>query len=127
MEALMHNASTLIAFLAGLSVATERVVEVIKGLPGISAFLTVDRAGTAEEARKATVQLVAIVVGSILAAMTYGQLPAQATLPHGGWQVYTLFGVMASGGSGLWNSALDIVRETNTQKQLITEKLKAGA
>jgi len=33
---------------------------------------------------------------------------------------------MASGGSGLWNSALDIAREVNRQKQLVTEQLKAN-
>jgi len=31
---------------------------------------------------------------------------------------------MASGGSGFWNSALDIVRAVNTQKQLMTDKRK---
>jgi hypothetical protein len=38
-----------------------------------------------------------------------------------------VFGAMASGGSGIWNSAVDIMREVNTQKQIVTDKMKRTA
>jgi len=44
---------------------------------------------------------------------------------YSGFWACLVFGAMASGGSGMWNSALDIVREINQQKQIVTEALKA--
>jgi len=122
----MENWAPLFAFVSGLSVATERITEVIKGLPWISSWLAVDKAGTAEEFRKAVVQLLAIVVGSCVASQTYGLVASSLRLPEGTFLIYVLCGALASGGSGLWNSALDIVREANKQKQILTDKLKSN-
>jgi len=122
----MGNWTALFAFISGLSVATERITEVIKGLPGISTWLAVDKTGTAEEFRKAIVQLLAIVVGSVVASQTYDVVASSLSLPSGRPTIYILCGALASGGSGLGNSALDIVRETNKQKQILTDKLKSS-
>jgi hypothetical protein len=37
---------------------------------------------------------------------------------------FLLLGALAAVGSGIWNSALDILREVN--KQMLTDKLKAS-
>ena len=89
-------------------------------------MLAVQRAdgSTAEEFRKAFIHIVAILVGTILASMAQDQLSTVLGLSYSGFWVYLLFGAMASGGSGLWNSALDIVREVNKQKQIWTDRLK---
>ena len=94
------------------------------GLPLVSKWLSQDMEGAAEEFRKAAVHIVAIVIGAILAYVTKDQAPA--TLPFlktGGPAIYLVFGAMAAGGSGLWNSALDILRETSKQKKALTDSL----
>jgi hypothetical protein len=111
--------NVLTAF-AALSVATERITETIKGFPGLSRWFAVERpvGSMAEEARKASVHVVAIIVGMLLARTVGDSLPL--VNPDSSWWVFVMYGAMASGGSGVWNSALDIVREVNKQKQMIT-------
>lgn len=123
---LMNSLTAWIAFVAGLSVATERVTEIVKGYWGRVAFEREDDP-KAEEKRKARIQILAIVVGAGLSFITYQQIQPALKLPVDTWSrvaVCVVFGAMASGGSGLWNSALDIVREANKQKQVLTDKLK---
>ena len=123
----MNSLTTLFAFLATLSLATERITEVVKGLPILSGWLAVEKApgSSAEALRKACVQVLAIAIGSLLTAMTQDQLSTATGLHATGFWAFLLFGAMASGGSGLWNSALDIVRDVNRQKQMLTDQLKA--
>ena len=122
----MDKLTTLLAFLAALSLATERITETVKGLPGLSRWFAVARpsGSDAEEFRKASIQILAMVVGTALAFVTGDQLSVAAGLPINGLWGGFVFGAMASGGSGLWNSALDIVREFNRQKQIVTEQMK---
>ncbi len=120
----MENVTGLLAFLAALSLATERITEVIKGTPLLSRWFVDEKAGGWEEARKASIQVLAILIGTILTRLTQDQLPSMVGLNYSGGWICLLFGAMASGGSGIWNSALDIVREVNKQKQVLTEKLK---
>jgi hypothetical protein len=120
--------TAFLTFLATLSLATERITEAVKGLPGLSLWLAAERpAGALEEARKASIHLIAIMVGTVLTAMTQQQLQSVLGWSVTGFWPCFLFGAMASGGSGLWNSALDIAREVNRQKQLYTNELKAKA
>jgi hypothetical protein len=126
----MEHLTSMLAFLAALSVATERITEMIKGLSG---FLTGDGDKPnvlpnpkLERRRKLAIQFLAVLIGSLLSWLTYGQLQKTLGLEGVTPAVCVLFGAMASGGSGLWNSALDIVREVNRQKQMISDKLKAA-
>lgn len=117
----MDKLTAWIAFVAALSVATERITEIVKGFVP---WLTQDKKGPLEELRKALIQILAVAIGTLLAALTYGQMQSALNLQGApGWMCFVL-GAMASGGSGLWNSALDIVREINRQKQVLTDKLK---
>jgi hypothetical protein len=117
----------LVSFFAALSVATERITEVIKGLPGLSEWFGVDKTGTKEELRKVSVQFVAVASGTLVSYLMLDAISNQANF-HAYADHKLLFsfvsGLLASGGSGVWNSALDIVREVNTQKQLVTDKMK---
>jgi hypothetical protein len=120
----MNNVTNLLSFFAALSVATERITEIIKGLPGLSNwFAREDLKATAEEFRKVSVQLVAVLAGMVVSYLVRDQITAQLHLSLQ-WYSYVVLGAISSGGSGLWNSALDIVREVNTQKQLVTAGMK---
>ena len=122
----MDKLTAFLGFLTALSLATERITETIKGLPVLSGWLAVEqKAASAEEFRKAALHILAIGIGTTLVALTLDQLSTAAGTKFSGPWVPLLFGAMASGGSGMWNSALDIVREVNKQKQLVTEKLKS--
>jgi len=126
----MSQLTTLLSFLAALSVATERITEIVKGIPGLSSWFSVDRkpGSVAEEFRKASVQIVALLSGTLVAYVSRDPLASQLNIQSADIHLYMYFilGAMASGGSGIWNSALDIVREVNTQKQIATAKLQSG-
>lgn len=122
----MDKLTALLTLLTTLSLATERITEAIKGFPGLSLWLATERPpGALEEARKASIHIIAMAAGTILTAMTRTQLESVLGWSLTGFWPCFLFGAMASGGSGLWNSALDIAREFNRQKQLVTNQLKA--
>ena len=122
----MDRLTILLSFFAALSVATERITEIIKGLPGLSRWFAVEQpAGShTEELRKASVQFVALLAGTLVTYLVRDPLATQFGLKDLPSYCYPIFGAMASGGSGIWNSALDIVREVNRQKKIATEKLK---
>jgi hypothetical protein len=115
------NISNVVGFVAGLAVATERVTEFIKNLPGVSAFLsTPQKTRTVEDMRVAAVHVLAAVVGALIC----WQMPPEfmhglnPRLPQT-WATYAFFGVLASGGAGFWNSALDTFRAVKTTKQAL--------
>jgi hypothetical protein len=123
----VNSVTTLVGFVAGLSVATERLTEVIKGVPGISSLLAVDMKGSKEELRKAVIHVVAIAIGAFLTYLSYSQIATAIGSQSVNIGVCLLFGAMAAGGSGMWNSVLDIVRGVNKQKQIATDQLAASA
>jgi hypothetical protein len=100
----------------------------IKGVPGLSRWFAVERpdGSTREEFRKASIQCVALLVGTLVAYLVREPLSKQFGIGEFNSYLYWIFGAMASGGSGVWNSLLDIVREVNRQKKITTEKLKAA-
>jgi hypothetical protein len=125
----MNTITALLGFLAALSVATERITETIKGLPGISKWLTAEASAgtTREEFRKAAIHVIAIAVGTLLAWLVKDQLPVDFPLKIKDFPTAVVFGAITSGGSAIWNSALDIAREVNKQKQLLTTQLEPAA
>jgi len=110
-----------LAMLAALSVATERITEVIKTMPLLSRWFADEKEDPdTEKLRKLSIHLLAIAIGALLAY----QLPSVDGLPTNDWYICLIYGAMASGGSGIWNSALDIVREFNKQKQMVSDQMK---
>lgn len=99
-----------VSLLAALSVATERLVEIIKGsIPWLNA-----PAGDAKQEgwRQAALHVLAAVAGIVTAWMANsvitGTIPGQ-WLTGGG---IIVIGLLASGGSGFWNSILSYVKAT---------------
>jgi hypothetical protein len=128
----MDTLSSFIALMVTLSMATERVTEAIKGFPILSLFLAQDKkAGSwQEEARKAAIHIIAIAVGTGFAYAAQGPICSALKLapqPHDAWGLLVLLGGLASGGSGIWNSTLDLVRTIKQQKESVLQQAQKAA
>jgi hypothetical protein len=125
-SSILGGLTTIVAMLAGISVAVERVVEVIK-----SAIPPLAKPWAKNDGyRAAIVQVIAAAAGAIIAS----QLPAQvrASLPFGlgadlNWTGYVVIGFMASGGSGAWNHVLDILSALKSKQETAARMLAAGS
>lgn len=114
--------STIVGLLIALSVATERLVEIIKG---IVPFLNEQHDNpTRESWRKAVLQAIAIVAGIITALLAR---PAISDIVSGPWNTFPgliALGLLASGGSGFWNSVLTYVLMVKDIKKLDWQEQK---
>jgi len=120
---MIDNLSSVFALFAAISVAVERVVELIKGfLPFLGNSWT-----KYENFRRALIQVITVAVGAIIASQIKGQLASTFHVSTVSFGVCVLVGLTASGGSGLWNHALDIVRATKVSKELsVAAAMPAG-
>ena len=110
-----QSITTAVTLVLAVSIAVERVTEILKQMfPLLSTTLA---NATSEGRRRAALQMLAAAVGTAIAAV--GDLHIGT---HGGRSAYVLIGLMASGGSGFWNHALDAVRAMK-----ITQENKAAA
>jgi hypothetical protein len=122
---IIASLSTFAALMAGISVAVERVVEMIKGfIPGLA-----NSWPKHDELRCGTIQLIASAAGMVIAAM----MPAQvkSALPAGlnmgvGYPMYVVIGLMSSGGSGAWNHLLDILGALKEKQETSASQAKAA-
>jgi len=110
---------TAIGLLLALSVASERLVEIIKGL--IPWLNTANSDPKAEARRKVVLQILAVAVGIATAALAYtsGSLP-EGSLPPG-WNTpigIITVGLLASGGAGFWNAILSYVLQVKELKKI---------
>jgi hypothetical protein len=103
--------ATNVAYLAGLSMAAERLVEIFRGikLPGFKCALPKNPVAPknlsdveAENKRIAKLNILAILTGVITAALAY----SIHVLPAKGWLEVLMYGVLAGAGSGFWNAVL---------------------
>lgn len=103
---MLDDLTKLISLLVVLSVAAERLVEILKGFV-FTTLNTVDPDPVREARRQAKVQLLAVIVSLFTAIIVKlaGQFP-----PSWGWLTTLALGFLASGGSSLWNSVLGWVK-----------------
>ena len=115
------SASSFLAFLFTLSVATERLVEIIKGLLP-SKWLSEKHEDAAKERRRKTLlQILAVGAGIITAWLSSSFYSADLVKPYSSFNVVVL-GLLASGGSGFWNSLATYVLDVkDIQKQSLTK------
>jgi hypothetical protein len=105
----LQSLPAVITLLIALSVATERAVEIVKSL--IPWLDTINPTPAIEGRRRATIQALAVVFGVVIAYFTWPVIaevirtPGEATPPMDVATVLAL-GLLASGGSGFWNSLL---------------------
>lgn len=117
----LNNASSIVGILIALSVASERLVEITKGyMPSLSQARD-DPA--AEGRRKATVQFIAVAAGIITTFLVAPALP-ENTIPDN-WLSKLAIGLIASGGSGFWNSIQGYVAQAKEVKKAQVQDVKA--
>jgi len=113
----MNSLTAFVTLMGAISVASERVVEILKGMiPPLATELK----GNAEGFRRAAVQILSGIVGAVIAY--FAQPEIVSTMPSLssdkiGWAAYVIVGLLASGGSGLWNHVLDIVQAMKISKE----------
>ncbi len=104
------------ALMASLSIAVERVVEIIKGaVPPLAKPWT-----KYDVARRAILQMLAAGVGTFAASQVPDQIKSAMTDGRGDqlrWQGYALIGLIVSGGAGVWNHVLDILGALKTKEE----------
>ncbi len=116
----MDKLSTFFTLMAAMSIAVERVVEILKGI--FPPLATTQTDAKMERRRHMWLQFLAALTGAGVAAATQDPLnkilgdflkpsPDVWTLSNLGLMTmkYSIIGVMVSGGSAMWNHALDIV------------------
>ena len=114
--------AAIVSVLVALSVASERLVEIIKGL---STFLNQENSDKKKEGwRRAILQGLAVAAGIITALLA--QPAIKSVVPglseHLGGIV--ALGLLASGGSGFWNAVLTYVLNVKDIKKVEAEKQK---
>jgi hypothetical protein len=99
--------AAIVGLLVALSAASERFVEIVKGL-----FKWLDKKHDDERMerwRKATLQVLAVGAGIGTTLLARPAIPADLLPDSGGALPLLALGFLASGGSGLWNSVLTYV------------------
>lgn len=124
-SSLIGSLSTFAALMAGISIAVERVVEIIKGaVPPLSnAWAKYDTV------RAGTLQLLAAASGAIIASQMPDQIRSATPAGLGAqlnWQVYVVIGLLSSGGSGAWNHVLDILGALKTKQVALANQSAMG-
>lgn len=105
------NLTAIISLLVALSVASERLVEIVKGL--IPALNQENPDPTKEGWRRAILQILAVAAGIITAFLASPVVPGN--IFHGVTGNLAL-GLLASGGSGFWNSILSYANKAKEVK-----------
>lgn len=105
--------TTIVSLLVALSVASERLVEIIKGLIPILNQQNPDP--KKEGWRKAFLQILAVAAGIITACIAGAAIPTDIGIPDDFTGKLAL-GLLASGGSGFWNSILTYVTKAKDIK-----------
>lgn len=118
----LNDLSTVVALLVALSVAAERFVEIIKGLVP---WLNQESTDPKEEGRRnAALQFLAVVAGIVTTFLARAALPPG--IPSGPLATLAL-GLLASGGSGFWNSIQTYVAKVKDVKKAEAESAKTRA
>ena len=107
--------TAIVGLILALSIASERLVEIIKGL--IPCLSQQNREKKAEWRRCSYLQILAVGAGILTAFLAKNYLPTgPVDEPPGVWAVIGL-GLLASGGSGFWNSVLTYLTQVKNLKK----------
>lgn len=114
--------TSFLTLILTLSVATERLVEIIKGLLP-SAWLSDKQSDPGKErVRKTLLQILAVVAGIATAWLSSSYYSADLVKVNSSFHVVGL-GLLASGGSGFWNSvATYALNVKDFQKQALSSQ-----
>ncbi|MFM7859050.1 MAG: hypothetical protein ACKO96_45785 [Flammeovirgaceae bacterium] len=116
----MDGLIALIGVIISLSVASERLVEIIKNcIPQLNKENPDEKI---EGYRRALLQALAVLAGMVTALLAKDYLPPEIAKSSSNWNIIGL-GLLASGGSGFWNSILTYVTKV---KDIKTVEAKAA-
>lgn len=113
----------VIGLIFALSIASERLVEVIKGLVP---YLKEKKTDEAEQLRQVLVQGLAVVSGIAITFMM--QAVISEVLPN--WDNYAsliVIGLLASGGSSIWNTAMSFLSHIKEIKKSAVTQIRQQA
>ncbi len=111
----MTNVTAIVGVLVALSVATERAVEMVKGvIPGLTGKSDSQKK---EGLRRTANQLLAVGAGILTTFLARPAIP-QDILPLAGDSSVIALGLLASGGSGFWNGVLSYVLQVKDLKEV---------
>jgi hypothetical protein len=118
----MDSLSTIIALLIALSVASERLVEITKGLVP---FLSQENPHARKEClRIAFLQILAVIAGIVTTLLARPAIEGVVTKPFQSTTGMLALGLLASGGSGLWKSVSSYVSNVKDIKKAEAQKEK---
>jgi hypothetical protein len=103
----------IITLIIALSVASERLVEIIKGCVPLLGQARNDP--EEESRRRSMIQLLAVIAGIATSFLAAPALPPE-TIPDN-WMAKFALGLLASGGSGFWNSIQGYVSQAKEAKK----------
>ena len=121
----MEDITLLVTFLGALSVASERLIEIFKGfVPSIDE----KKDNVDDEAwRRAQIHILAAIAGCITAGLAFWAKAVPQEVLTLGWPSIFAFGLLASGGSGFWNSILDYTNRVKDIKKAEAKEKTARA
>ena len=117
--------TAIVTLILALSVASERLVEIIKGfIPVLEKTITNDDA--AEARRRSYLQILAVLSGILTAFLAQDYIPKEISDSLKSWSIVGL-GLLASGGSGFWNSILTYATKVKDIKTVEADSAKKAA
>jgi hypothetical protein len=111
----MDKLTAIVGFIVVLSIASERLVEIVKGF-----IPQLDRQKDnpiGEGIRRSLIQILAVISGIVTAFLAKDYLPPEIAQPSNNFSIFGL-GLLASGGSGFWNSILSYLGQVNDIKKI---------
>jgi hypothetical protein len=116
--------AAIVGVILALSIASERLVEIIKGfIPGLNKQ---EPDPKAEGRRRSYLQILAVFSGVLTAFLARDYMPLEIAKPTESWSILGL-GLLASGGSGFWNSVLTYVTKAKDIKKVEAEAAQRTA
>ena len=116
--------AAIVGLLVALSVASERLVEIIKG---VIPWLTGKHEDKTKEGwRRALNQLLAVGAGILTAYVARPVIPLEA-LPATNTLAIIALGLLASGGSGFWNAVLTYVLQLKDIQEAAAKQAREAA
>ncbi|MEZ4297880.1 MAG: hypothetical protein R3B70_23185 [Polyangiaceae bacterium] len=121
--------TAIVTVLVALSVASERLVEITKGLiPYLGEKSAENPRGVAERWRRPLVQMLTVASAVLITALARNAIPDEVLVHREDPLSILALGLLASGGSGFWSSILGYLEQVkNIKKGLVTELKKAGS
>ena len=118
------DVSTFLAIMIALSVAVERIVEILKamlgGMPVVRILFEPCKTQNAENVRCAFLYLLSAAIGGLIAGFSNVNVLPGSQHPD---LSYAVAGLLASGGSAFWNHALDLMQAAKVAREEVTAAL----